>query len=204
MNGYLKTQRTGRSFFQVISFIFVLTLISCSDDSSTPLAREPVIYMWVSTTTTDGKIEGQYSGADSICQKDAAGIDFPSLVESHRAILSGPGQDARTLFDEDDDRPVKRPDADATLIIDSYAKFFDRSENLENDITETTDHPHYWTGVGDEGEPGGDACNDWSDNGPSRSSSIGRTENSIRFSYRLKYSTGNSCFVENALLCVSN
>ena len=200
MNDCLKTQITSRGFC-FIFFIFILTFISCGDESNDNgngdgLVRAPVIYMWVSEATKKGDIG--LSGADNICQREGAGMTFPTRVISHKALLSGPRRDARDLFDSE--MPVKRPDG--TEIIDSYANFFVESESLINTIGTGSDE--YWTGVFDHGRPSTltDSCHDWTSASSSYSAFTGG-ENHKDYS-RLKYSTRGGCSFDFHILCVSN
>ena len=156
-------------------------MLSCSGDSSNGSNNgdnpvpDPVIYMWVSDTTSNGNLGG-VDGADTICRTDGQDVDFKTPVNNHRAVIADADQDPRTFFT--DNTPVKRPDG--TDIVPRYGDFFDPSKTASSPVGDGTNH--YWTGISSTGALS-DACGLWDEETDGDSGEIGleSATNSQRF-----------------------
>ena len=122
-----------------------------------PPSAPTVVYMWVSSTNTDGNIGG-VNGATTICEGDAAGITGLAAGLTHRAVIATSSNDPRNYFSNNPS--VQRPDG--TAITDTYADFFDPTVTARNAVSGS--YSGIWTGLESSGTWAGSNrnCNDWS------------------------------------------
>ena len=150
--------------------------------------------MWTSTQTTDGDIG--VSGANSICQTEAAGAGLDSSFSyTHRAVIISSSSDPKTISGIAS-RAVQRPDG--TVITNSYTDFFDETVTTTNSITTNT--VDYWTGFLNDGTLSTFACTNWT----SASNSVrGRHGRGDRTDVeRINYDLVNCDLLRN-ILCIS-
>ena len=144
--------------FLIIPFTALAILTSCNDDDEgggggMALPSPAVVYLWNTSTTTDGNISG-VSGANNTCLSNVS-ASFPTTVNTHRAVIATSYFDPRDMFDNDP--PVQRPDG--TVIINSYSNFFNSGVDASNSTIGGISS--YWTGLGPTGVPGSNNCSDW-------------------------------------------
>lgn len=152
---------------QLISLIFLLTIISCGEDTEEENRPSPnVIYMWVSTRPTDGNIGG-VAGANTICVNEGNSASFNTSVEGHVALISSDTINPSGFFANDP--PVQRPGG--TVIVNSYSDFFNGSQNALDRTTNNSNH--YWTGLNNAGALSTDNCNEWWSNANSDEGTVG-------------------------------
>ena len=188
------TQLIGKFFHRIIP-VFLLTLIACNEEGELIFNNgSSVVYMWVSSTSTDGDIGG-VNGATAICETDASGIGGLALGLTHRAVIATSTNDPRNYFSNN--LPVQRPDG--TVITDTYADFFADLVTLTN----TIGTGYYWTGLDRDGSyNSSNTCNDWT----SASSSVDGAFGGAVFTNtdRLIDSPAGCNRATNKVLCVSN
>ena len=166
------------------------------------LPRASVIYMWVSSTTTNGNIGG-VNGADTICETDAANANLPAgFGYTHKAVISINTYDASSIIDSSDTRDIQRPDG--TAIASNYAAFFTVGTALTNSIG--TSSNRFWTGhfinssnTFVPNPTGPNSCNFWTS-----TSNFGRQgEQNTTNNARLSVSSSNGCQNPRFILCIS-
>ena len=150
--------------------------------------------MWASTQTTTGDIGG-VNGATRICETDASGISGLAAGLTHRAVIATSANDPRNYFSNN--LPVQRPNG--TVILDSYADFFNGGVTLTN----TIGTGYYWTGLKLDGSIHNSSylCNDWT----SVSSSVDGTYGDAGLTDLGRFYDGfSSCDQRiNKVLCIS-
>lgn len=166
-------------------------LWSCTFPRNAP----PNIYLWVTTTTTDGNLGG-LNAANNICETEAIGVGLPAGPDYiHRAYLGTSTNNPATYIT--DARSVRRPNN--TLIANNWTSFVDTTIFLINSITAA--FVEYWTGHNSFNQPAASACFDWTSNDPfiprGEVGSGDMTDDS-----RL-LSGGETCNLVFSLLCVS-
>ena len=158
------TQLIGKFFHRIIP-VFLLTLIACGgDDAPSGSSGPSVVYMWPSTQSTNGNIGG-VNGATAICETDASGIGGLAAGLTHRAVIATSANDPRDYFSNNP--PVQRPDG--TVIINTYADFFDRTQTATNSVGAS--YRLYWIGIDlTNGGIISNTCSNWTSG---QSSSVG-------------------------------
>ena len=174
-----------------LSCLFLSVLLAgCDDKDGNSGTNGPaMVYLWVSTQTTDGDMGG-VEGADSICKKDAP----DELAElKHRAVIRS--RDRYFAGETVGSYPVtERPDG--TVIVDSYSDFFlSGNEALAsvNDRDQT-----YWYGLGVE-----DNCDNWTSSDASDEATVGRSNEMGRQRYGYDGGQSQNCNQSLHILCSS-
>ena len=204
------TTRLIGKFSFLIPLLFLTVLSSCGSDDggggggggSGSAAPPMPIYMWVSSTTTNGSMGGT-SGADTICTNDASSAGLPTGTYTHRAVIAASGYDPRNIsIPNVANRPVERPDG--TSITDSYADFFDSTVTANNTVN--TSGNTYATGIVTNGSPANTLhCASWTNGTNTNTYTRGNANavNGQRFCVGTQSWNRSACNVTNRLLCIS-
>ena len=172
-------------------------LVSCNDEGELVYSQSDtsVVYMWESTTTTNGDIGG-VNGATTICETDASGIAGLAAGLTHRAVIATAANDPRSYTNNN--RPVQRPDG--TPITDTYADFFDRNVTASNSVVTASSSRFSWTGIAITGGPSAYHCQNWTS---AAITDLGnRNNNATPTRYRFQV-TDSECDNIQHILCIS-
>ena len=113
---------------------------SFSNNNRLSSNQQPV-YLWTSFHVTSGDLGRIKNGEHQLCKHDSSKLPGKLQNLNHRAILAHGTSDPRKIIDPK--RPVFRPDN--TLIVETYAAFFDKNVILTNPVT--IKNITYWTGI---------------------------------------------------------
>ena len=192
----MKSQLIGKFFHRIIP-VFLLILIACNEEgelivsnnsSSTP--SPSVVYMWVSTQSTNGNIGG-VNGATTICETDAPSIARLAAGLTHRAVIATASNDPRSYFSNNP--PVQRPDA--TVITNTYADFFN-STVIAVSAVSSASSTTFWTGI----DVSGRDCGNWLQGNNAYTGRLGNSSARNTNRYREYHRQCNS---NHKLLCIS-
>ena len=195
-------QSFGNFFSFVISLSILVLFSSCgeTEDEESSGPSVSVVYMWVSSTTTNGDIDyggdSGVAGADNICMNNASGISLPSGDYTHRAVLASPSFHPKNIFSNDP--PIQRPNG--TIIANKYSNFFKSSVTVTNTVGVSGT---YWTGINDSGNIGS-TCTNWTTNSGGGTLFGGYGNGSQRDIRRLGVALyGSVCSAVDRILCIS-
>lgn len=185
----------GKLFLLTFSLLF---FSSCGQDLE--MQNSSVIYMWLSTTASNGDLGG-VNGADSICETDAPGIGLPGNTSfTHSAVIAATSYHPRDIIPANDTRSITR--IDRTIIASRYSDFFDSSVNISNAISAT--NRGYWSGLSNAANISPSNCLDWTNGTTTEQALVGAADQTDRgrYSNRIRQCrTGGGTQV--AVLCIS-